>query len=69
MVEPIQIFHLDISTDIPGVVAFAQQNRLDGLLHASPQTFTVYSDIEAFLLREQRENARQQGLEMPTSLD
>lgn len=56
-------------TEVLGVAADEQLNRRFGLVIAGPQTFNVSSSLEARLLSEKRQNAREQGKELPTSLD
>lgn len=55
-------------TEVLGVAADEQLNRRFGLEISGPQTFTVSSSLEARLLREKRQNAAEQGEELPISL-
>ena len=69
MTERVKKMSLDTFTAIRGVVALAQINRLDGLFLAGPQTFKKHSSLKARLLWEKRQNAREQGEELPTFLN
>ncbi len=56
-------------TEVRGVAADEQLDRRFGLEIAGPQTFTISPDLKTLLLREKRQNAAEQGEELPTSLD
>lgn len=69
MSERLKQIRLAIFTEVRGVAADEQLNRRFGLEIAGPQTFNVSPSLEARLLREKRQNAAEQGKELPTSLD
>ena len=52
---------LDSSTNIRGVVATKQQNRLDGFELAGNQSYTVFQGIIEYLRHEGMQNNVEQG--------
>ena len=52
---------LDSSTNVVGVVATKQQNRLDGFELAGNQSFTVFQGLIEYLRHEARQNNTEQG--------
>ena len=67
MLERVEEIPLDRSTRVRGVAVLDRMNGLNGLILAGPQTFTISSSLEARLLSEKRQNAAEQGKELPTS--
>lgn len=52
---------LDRSTEIRGVVAIEQLNRLDGFELSGNQSFTVFQGLKEYLRYEARQNNTEQG--------
>ena len=52
---------LDRSTEIRGVVAIEQLNRLDGFELSGNQSFTIFQGLIEYLRHEARQNNTEQG--------